>query len=232
MNGLSAAIELARAGIHTTVIETQAVIGGGAHSAELTLPGFIHDVCSAVHPLAIGSPVFQSYLLGEHGIDLDPATAAPGASTGQRRCRCRRAICRRDGGAPRRARAVPASGQRFRARLVAPDRRTPEAFQSSSPAAAPRPFRTARAAVGILGGQEALSRHAAGKPCSLDSRHIRRGLLNPLDRPRSAGFWDWRRTRWAGPSHEGGRSRLRMHSPRISNRWWKRGHRHESAFAR
>jgi len=67
-NGLSAAIELARAGIHTTVIETQAVIGGGAHSAELTLPGFIHDVCSAVHPLAIGSPVFQSYPLGEHGL--------------------------------------------------------------------------------------------------------------------------------------------------------------------
>ena len=67
-NGLSAAIELARAGIHTTVIESQPVVGGGARSAELTLPGFIHDVCSAVHPLGVGSPVFQSYPLAEHGL--------------------------------------------------------------------------------------------------------------------------------------------------------------------
>jgi phytoene dehydrogenase-like protein len=67
-NGLSAAIELARAGVHTTVIEAQPSIGGGAHSAEVTLPGFIHDVCSAVHPLGVSSPVFQSYPLSEHGL--------------------------------------------------------------------------------------------------------------------------------------------------------------------
>jgi phytoene dehydrogenase-like protein len=67
-NGLSAAIELARAGVHTTVIEAQSFIGGGARSSELTLPGFIHDVCSAVHPLGVSSPVFQSYPLAEHGL--------------------------------------------------------------------------------------------------------------------------------------------------------------------
>ena len=51
-NGLAAAITLARAGCSVVVYEANATIGGGARSAELTLPGFLHDVCSAVHPLA------------------------------------------------------------------------------------------------------------------------------------------------------------------------------------
>jgi phytoene dehydrogenase-like protein len=67
-NGLTAAIVLARAGIRTTVLEAQPTLGGGARSAELTLPGFIHDVCSAVHPLAISSPVFKTFPLAEHGL--------------------------------------------------------------------------------------------------------------------------------------------------------------------
>ena len=68
-NGLTAAIVLARAGLAVTVFEAQASIGGGAHSAELTLPGFVHDVCSAVHPMALCSPVFQSFPLAEHGLE-------------------------------------------------------------------------------------------------------------------------------------------------------------------
>src|SRR5947209_6161066 len=68
-NGLTAAILLARAGLHTTVFEEQSTIGGGTRSAELTLPGFLHDVCSAVHPLAISSPVFESFPLAEHGLE-------------------------------------------------------------------------------------------------------------------------------------------------------------------
>src|SRR5215216_3133791 len=58
-NGLAAAITLARAGCSVVVYEANATIGGGARSAELTLPGFLHDTCSAVHPLGAGSPFFK-----------------------------------------------------------------------------------------------------------------------------------------------------------------------------
>ena len=68
-NGLTAAIVLARAGLRVTVLEAQPTIGGGLRSAELTLPGFVHDVCSAVHPLALSSPAFRSFPLHEHGLE-------------------------------------------------------------------------------------------------------------------------------------------------------------------
>lgn len=68
-NGLSAAITLARAGVMVTVLEAQPTIGGGMRSAPLTLPGFTHDVCSAVHPLAFSSPVFATMPLAEHGLE-------------------------------------------------------------------------------------------------------------------------------------------------------------------
>src|SRR5258706_16358358 len=68
-NGLTAAIVLAKAGLHTTLIEAEPTIGGGTRSAELTLPGFLHDVCSAVHPMAAGSPAFASFPLKEHGLE-------------------------------------------------------------------------------------------------------------------------------------------------------------------
>src|SRR5690348_12496416 len=67
-NGLTAAIVLARAGISTTVLEAQPTVGGGTRSAALTRPGFIHDICSAVHPLALSSPIFASFPLAEHGL--------------------------------------------------------------------------------------------------------------------------------------------------------------------
>ncbi len=68
-NGLAAAIELARAGLEVTVHEAAAQIGGGARSAELTLPGFVHDVCAAVPPMAICSPCFEQYPLHAHGLE-------------------------------------------------------------------------------------------------------------------------------------------------------------------
>ncbi len=68
-NGLAAAITLARDGYEVLVLEGAAEVGGGARSAELTLPGFVHDVCSAVHPLGIGSPFFQALPLAEHGLE-------------------------------------------------------------------------------------------------------------------------------------------------------------------
>jgi phytoene dehydrogenase-like protein len=68
-NGLAAAISVARAGRSVTVYESESTIGGGIRSAELTLPGFIHDVCSSVHPLAAASPFFNSIPLNELGMD-------------------------------------------------------------------------------------------------------------------------------------------------------------------
>lgn len=68
-NGLAAAIELARAGLSVTVIEGAAETGGGLRSAALTLPGFTHDVCSAIHPLGLGSPFFATLPLAEHGLE-------------------------------------------------------------------------------------------------------------------------------------------------------------------
>jgi phytoene dehydrogenase-like protein len=69
-NGLAAAITLARAGRSVLVLEAAETVGGGVRSAELTLPGFLHDVCSAVHPLAAVSPCFRELPLAEHGLDL------------------------------------------------------------------------------------------------------------------------------------------------------------------
>src|SRR5881398_908110 len=68
-NGLAAAITLARTGCSVLVYEANATIGGGARSAELTLPGFLHDVCSAVHPLAAGSPFFKTLPLERFGLE-------------------------------------------------------------------------------------------------------------------------------------------------------------------
>ena len=73
-NGLAAAIELARAGLSVAVFEARDTVGGGARSAELTLPGFFHDVCSAIHPLAVASPFFKTLPLKQLGIEwIHPA---------------------------------------------------------------------------------------------------------------------------------------------------------------
>lgn len=68
-NGLAAAIVLAQAGFAVEVREQATTIGGGARTAELTLPGFHHDVCSAIHPLALASPFFRRLPLHQHGLE-------------------------------------------------------------------------------------------------------------------------------------------------------------------
>src|ERR1700742_3061016 len=84
-NGRAAAITLAQAGLQVVVYEGAVTVGGGARTAELTLPGFRHDPCSAVHPLAAGSPLFRAWPLAEDGLtwiqpDLPLAHPLPGGS--------------------------------------------------------------------------------------------------------------------------------------------------------
>lgn len=67
-NGLAAAVELARAGLSVRVLEARETIGGGLRTAELTLPGFLHDVCSGCHPTGILSPYLRTLPLERHGL--------------------------------------------------------------------------------------------------------------------------------------------------------------------
>ena len=76
-NGLAAAITLQQKGLSILLLEGKSTIGGGLRTEELTLPGFIHDVCSAIHPLAIASPFFNSLPLQQFGLEfIQPPVAA------------------------------------------------------------------------------------------------------------------------------------------------------------
>lgn len=68
-NGLSAGIELARQGLSVCVLEAKETIGGGARTAEITEPGFFHDICSAIHPVGVVSPFFKSMELERWGVE-------------------------------------------------------------------------------------------------------------------------------------------------------------------
>src|SRR5438105_1614110 len=75
-NGLTAAVVLARAGLSVLLVEGASQIGGGARTEALTLPGFSHDVCSAVHPLAAASPVLAALPLADYGLEwVEPPIA-------------------------------------------------------------------------------------------------------------------------------------------------------------
>ena len=67
-NGLTAAIVLARAGLSVEVLEARETIGGGCRTEEFTLPGHRHDVCAAIHPMGVVSPIFQRLRLTDHGV--------------------------------------------------------------------------------------------------------------------------------------------------------------------
>lgn len=68
-NGLSAGIALAQKGLSVKIVEAKDTLGGGMRTKELTLPGFKHDVCSAIYPAAVGSPFFKSLPLGDYGLE-------------------------------------------------------------------------------------------------------------------------------------------------------------------
>src|SRR3954468_19495930 len=79
-NGLAAAITLQQAGVSVLLLEGKETIGGGLRTAEITLPGYLHDICSAIHPMAVASPFMSQLPLQEHGLEFiypDVAAAHP-----------------------------------------------------------------------------------------------------------------------------------------------------------
>lgn len=86
-NGLAAAITLAQAGVEVTVYEGRNHVGGACSSAELTLPGFVHDVGSSAYPMGFASPFFSIARPGAIRPALDPAGGRVGAPV-RRRPRC------------------------------------------------------------------------------------------------------------------------------------------------
>ena len=90
-NGLTAAIILARSGLSVEVLEAKDTIGGGCRTAALTLPGHRHDVCAAIHPMGVVSPIFQRLDLVRHGVEWRSAAAA---------ARCERPLDQRSRPAP------------------------------------------------------------------------------------------------------------------------------------
>lgn len=75
-NGLAAAITLQQAGLSVLLVEAKSTLGGGMRTAELTLPGFHHDICSAIHPMALASPFFKSLPLHNYGLEFVHAPIA------------------------------------------------------------------------------------------------------------------------------------------------------------
>src|SRR3984885_84085 len=88
-NGLAAAIALAAEGVSVTVLEAADEVGGGARSSEAILPGLLHDHCSAIHPMAVGSPFLSKFSLDRYGLtwrwpDIDCVHPLDGGSAGRR----------------------------------------------------------------------------------------------------------------------------------------------------
>ena len=86
-NGLATAITLAKAGVQVTVLEAADEIGGGTRSSEAIIPGLLHDHCSAIHPMAVGSPFLGSLDLDRYGLswrlpEIDCVHPLDGGSAG------------------------------------------------------------------------------------------------------------------------------------------------------
>jgi len=139
-NGLAAAIELARAGRTVRVLEARETIGGGIRTAELTLPGFAHDVCSGCHPMGALSPYFRALPLAAHGLTwIHPPASVAHPLDGQPAVLLRRSLAETAG-------ELGADGRAWE-RLFAPLLREPHALLSDllAPVRVPKhPLRMAR----------------------------------------------------------------------------------------
>jgi phytoene dehydrogenase-like protein len=184
-NGLAAAIVLARAGFGVAVFEAAAEIGGGMRSAQLTLPGFVHDVCSAVHPLAVASPLFKSLPLAAHGLEWiePPVMFAHPFEDG------RAAVVRRSVEAT--AAELEGDEDAYR-RLMGPvvaDWPKLESLVLAPPALPRHPFAAARFGLHGLRSARAFASRWFERP---ETRGLFAGVaahgMLPLDRPITAGF--------------------------------------------
>jgi phytoene dehydrogenase-like protein len=182
---LAAAIELARAGLSVLVVEGESEIGGGARSSALTVPGFVHDVCSAVHPLAKASPFFRSLPLAEHGLAwIDPPAAMAHPFD--------------DGSAALASRSVTATGATLGpggesyAQLIRPLVRAWPSLETSvlGPPRWPRhPLALARfGALGLRSAAGVARRHLDGVPARALFAGLAAHSMLPLERAASAAF--------------------------------------------
>lgn len=184
-NGLAAAIVMARAGRSVLVLEAEAVPGGGARSAELTLPGFTHDVFSAVHPLGAGSPFFRTLPLAEHGLEWihPPIALAHPLDDGSA------ALLERSVAAT--ARTLGTSGDAYR-RLLAPlaARWDELAADALGPLRLPRhPLLLARFGLNALQSARALARRRFdAEPARALFAGVAAHAAIPLSKPASAAF--------------------------------------------
>ncbi len=182
-NGLSAAIVLAQAGQRVTVLEARSTVGGGSRSAALTLPGFIHDICSTVHVMAAASPFFRTLPLQRYGLEYiePPASLAHPLDDGTVAV-LERSIDVTAGRLGRDARAY----RSLMAPIVSDWARLETAVMG--PPAIPRhPFTLARFGRHALQSMTSLSRMFEGAPARALLAGIAAHGMLPLDRRPSAG---------------------------------------------
>jgi len=183
-NGLAAAIVLAAHDLEVVVLEAADEIGGGARTEELTLPGFSHDICSAIHPLGIGSPLFRALALERHGLEwIHPPLCLAHPFDGDRAGWVGRSL-------DATAEDLGADGSGYRG-LIGP---LVERWNASIGAVLGPPL-TARGARGMAGwarglwSADSVARSAFASP---RARALFAGIaahsVTPLDRPASAGI--------------------------------------------
>jgi len=185
-NGLAAAVTLARAGRSVLVIEARETVGGGTRTAELTLPGFAHDICSAIHPLGKASPFFRSLPLERYGLEwVDPPAALAHPLDGSKAILVKRSLADT-------AQGLGADADAYR-RLVAPFlAQWPAVLETAlGPFKLPfrHPFLMARFALTALRSAQGL---VNGLFSQVPARAIFAGnaahLILPLDQPATSGI--------------------------------------------
>jgi phytoene dehydrogenase-like protein len=184
-NGLAAAITLARAGRSVRVLEANDQIGGGVRSAALTLPGYVHDLCSAIYPMGISSPFFGGLGLERHGLAwVSPPTPLAHPLDGGRAVTLERSVAETSAG------LGEADGRAY-GRLVDWLARRWDALVPGilAPRAVPRhPLAMARFGALALQSARRLATRFQGEPARALLAGLAAHAFVPLDRAMTAGF--------------------------------------------